>query len=117
MAKTAEELIGELENKFEKKVIAIVYNNIETGIQEGDEFCVSSALEREIKKQGIKNCVVLLSGSGGDFKTALLISHRVCDKCNKKNRKESTRRKKNGKIKVLKKPYTPEQAKRFLYED
>ena len=24
---------------------------------------------------------------------------------------------KKGKIKVLKKPYTPEQAKRFLYED
>jgi len=76
MGEITEELTKKLQEKFGKKVISIIYNpSIEEGIQAGDEYCITTVIEREIKKQGTQNCVILLSGSGGDFKTALLMSH------------------------------------------
>lgn len=72
----AEELTTKLEKIFGKRVISIMYNpEKKEGVQEGDEICIVSALEKEDSFEKLGRCVVVLNGSGGDFKTALLISY------------------------------------------
>jgi len=74
----AEESTKKLEKIYGMPVFCIVYNpKMEEGIKEGDEICLGCAIEQELKKGALNKCMILLSGSGGDFKTALLMSYLI----------------------------------------
>ena len=69
-------LVRKLENFFGKKVILIVYNpEFEGGVVPGDERFIGWVIDKERKNEPINNCILILSGSGGDFKTALHSSY------------------------------------------
>jgi hypothetical protein len=69
------ELIKEIEDIFEKRVFAIVFNpNYEEGLKNGDEIYFAHFIEQIIKKENIKDCVLILNGFGGNLKTAILCS-------------------------------------------
>ena len=70
MGSIREELISKLEETFQKKVIWLVYNPYKE-IEKGDEVYIKWV----IKKENFSNCILILSGSGGDFETALLMSY------------------------------------------
>lgn len=70
-----EEMIIQLEEYFGKRVFAIVYNPIrEEGIKTNDETYIAYFIEKVIKKENIRDCVIILNGFGGDFRTSLLCS-------------------------------------------
>ena len=76
MATIREELVVKLERLFDKRVISLVYNpEIEEGIKKGDEYYIRCLLEKENILKNVNSCIFLLNGSGGNFETALLISH------------------------------------------
>ena len=66
-----DKLIKDLEEGFNKRVYAIVFNPLkEEGIKEGDEKYLTFFIGRE----NVRDCILILNGSGGEFKTALLSS-------------------------------------------
>jgi len=70
-----QKLIKKLETHYNKRVIAIVYNpEIKEGIKEGDDELFEFCKENILNKNNIQNCIVILSGFGGDLKTALICS-------------------------------------------
>ena len=69
------ELILKLEELLGKRVFAMVYNPAdEEGIKEGDEEYIEHFMEEILKKEGIRECILILSGFGGNLKTAILCS-------------------------------------------
>lgn len=69
-------LTTKLESIFSKRVISIIYNPaIEEGILPGDEYKLRDALNRINQNEIFDKSVIILGGSGGDFKTAILMSH------------------------------------------
>ncbi len=74
-------LCRKLEELTGRRTIAIIYNpEYEEGIMEGDENFLMCAIQQETKFQKLNNCNVILSGSGGDFRTALLMSYLLRNK-------------------------------------
>jgi len=75
MKKNRAELVIELEKLFGKRIFAIVFNPAyEQGISEGDEISFQYFLEEIIKKENIKDCIIILSGFGGNLRTGILCS-------------------------------------------
>ena len=73
--KNRAEMIQELEKFFGKKVFLIVYNPYKGGINEKEEIYFGHHFIYEmLKKEGIKECVLILEGMGGNLKTAILCS-------------------------------------------
>ncbi|MDD5015371.1 MAG: hypothetical protein PHW73_09815 [Atribacterota bacterium] len=67
--------ILKLEEYFGKRVFVLIYNPLnEKGIDINDETYIEWFLERVIKPEKIRDCVIILNGFGGDFKTAILSS-------------------------------------------
>tara|TARA_Y100000034_G_C6892817_1_gene411056 strand:- start:682 stop:1470 length:789 start_codon:yes stop_codon:yes gene_type:complete len=70
------EIILELESLFGKRVFALIFNpTIEAGIEKGDEEYIMDFIEKIIKKENVKDCVLILNGFGGNLKTAILCSN------------------------------------------
>ena len=70
------EIICKLEEIFRKRVFAIVYNpDIEEGIKNGDEKYIMHFIENVIKKEGIKECIIIFNGFGGNLQTAILCAY------------------------------------------
>jgi len=68
-------LIKELEKYFEKRVFAIIFNpSYGNGISEGDEVYFRYFIDEIIKKEKVTDCIILLSGFGGNLRTAILCS-------------------------------------------
>ncbi len=75
VAKNRLQLIAEIEDFFGKPVYAIVYNpSFEEGISEGDERYFSFFIEKILKPHKVKDCIIIMSGLGGNLKTSLLCS-------------------------------------------
>lgn len=82
--RTRLELIKSLESCLGKKVFAIVYNpDFEENISQGDEIYFSHFIENVIKKEKIKDCVIILFGPGGHLKTSILCSELLRKNINK----------------------------------
>lgn len=72
--------VKELEDYFGKRVFALIYNPlIEEGISEDDEFYFRDFIIRMIKRQNLKNCIILLNGFGGNLRTAIACSQLLRD--------------------------------------
>ncbi|MFA5174208.1 MAG: hypothetical protein WC438_03430 [Candidatus Pacearchaeota archaeon] len=70
-----QKLIEQLEAHFNKEVIFLIYDpRDEEGIKLQDEIFFEFIIERILKSNNLKECVLVLNGFGGDFKTALLCS-------------------------------------------
>jgi len=73
-------LVIELEEIFRKRVFAIVYNrDSEEGIKDGDEKYFKHFIEEIIKKENVRDCVLILNGPGGNLKTSILCSQLLRD--------------------------------------
>jgi len=73
-------LIIELEKIFRKRVFAIVYNRYdEEGVKEGDEKYFKNFIDEIIKKEHVRDCVLVLNGPGGNLKTSILCSQLLRD--------------------------------------
>ena len=73
-------LVMELEEIFGKRVFAIVYNrNGEEGVKEGDEKYFKHFIDEIIKKEHVRDCVLILNGPGGNLKTSIICSQLLRD--------------------------------------
>lgn len=69
------ELVKELEQLFNKKVFAIIFNPLrKEGIVEDDEFYFRDFVKRIIIKNKIDDCIILINGFGGNLRTAIACS-------------------------------------------
>ncbi len=70
--KNRPDLIVDLENCFGKRVFAIIFNpEFEEGIKKGDEKYFYDFIQRMIVKENIYDCIILLSGFGGNLSTSI----------------------------------------------
>ncbi len=76
-------LIEELESYFGKRVFALIFNPYYEGIKKQDEEYIYDFLKSVIKGEEIDDCIFILSGFGGNLKTAILCSEMIRRKIKK----------------------------------
>ena len=75
MAINRAKIVKKLESDFKKRLFAIIFNpEYSEGIKEEDNEYFQHFIDNVIIKEDIKDCVILLSGFGGNLKEAILCS-------------------------------------------